>query len=160
MFSQLYKWAAIVFAVLAVAAVLATFYFRANAAGADLRADAEHARANVLAQQVIRADEIIREERERAANMALIAAEYEQDKADAVQAADRTIADLRAGTVRLRDEWAGCATDSVSATATAARLADESAAVRARAAAEIVSIGARADAQVRALQAVVRADRE
>lgn len=57
MLAQLYKWAAIVFAVLAVAAVLATFYFRANAASADLRADAEHARANVLAQQVLRAEE-------------------------------------------------------------------------------------------------------
>src|SRR5690606_5961053 len=57
MLAQLYKWAAIALTVLAVAAVLATFYFRANAASADLRADAEHARANVLAQQVLRAEE-------------------------------------------------------------------------------------------------------
>lgn len=57
MLAQLYKWTAIAFAVLAVAAVLATFYFRANATSADLRADAEHARANVLAQQVLRAEE-------------------------------------------------------------------------------------------------------
>lgn len=160
MLAQLYKWTAIAFAVLAVAAVLATFYFRANAASADLRADAEHARANVLAQQVLRADEIIREERERAADMAAIADQYEQDKRLADEAADRAIADLRAGNVRLRDEWAGCATDAVSATATAAAERDAAAEVRERAAAEIVSIGARADAQVRALQAVVRADRE
>jgi hypothetical protein len=57
MLAQLYKWAAIVFAVLAVAAVVTAILFHADSRNSDLRAAAEHERANVLAQQVLRAEE-------------------------------------------------------------------------------------------------------
>ena len=57
MFAQLYKWAAIVFAVLAVALLLWCMFLRESASNSDLRAAAEHERANVLAQQVLRAEE-------------------------------------------------------------------------------------------------------
>ena len=47
-------------------------------------------------------------ERAKAAELAAIAGKYEQDKINAQAAADRTIADLRAGNVRLQNRWAGC----------------------------------------------------
>ena len=160
MLATIHRYLTLILGVLAVALVLWCLFLRHDVARADLRADAERARAQVLAEQILRADQIIREERKRAEAMTVIAAQYERDKADAEESAERVIADLRAGVVRLRDEWAGCATDGLSATAAAARRADELAELRERAAAEVVSVGARADAHVRALQQIVRSDRE
>lgn len=39
-----------------------------------------------------------------------LAAQYEQDKANALQQASRTVDDLRSGNLRLRREWQGCET--------------------------------------------------
>ena len=57
MLAQLYKWAAIVFAVLAVAAVVTAILFRADSRNSDLRAAAANQRAHVLEAQVLRAEE-------------------------------------------------------------------------------------------------------
>lgn len=160
MFAQLYKWAAIVFAVLAVAAVVTAILFHSAARDSRVRAAAEHERANVLAQQVIRADQIIREERERAEAMAGIAEQYERDKANVEAAYERDVSDLRAGNLKLRQRWADTATDAVSQASRSAAELDAAAADREASAARIVRAARDADAQVRGLQAVVRADRE
>jgi len=160
MLAQLYKWAAIVFAVLAVAAVVTAILFHSAARDSRVRADAEHERANVLAQQVIRADQIIREERERAERMTVIAGQYERDKADAQAGYERDLADLRAGNLKLRQRWAATATDAVSAAGRSAAELDAAAADREASAARIVRAARDADAQIRGLQAVVKADRE
>jgi hypothetical protein len=125
---------------------------------ANVRAEkviGEFAKAEAEAQA--KAREI---EHAKAAENARIAAQYEKDKADAQAAYDRDVSDLRAGNLKLRHEWATCATDSVSAAGRSAAELDAAAAVRERLAAEIIRLGAEADAQVRGLQRVIEADRE
>jgi hypothetical protein len=90
-----------------------------------------------------------------------IAAQYEQDKANAQETAKQVVADLRAGNERLRNHWQGCvATGELAATAAAARESDAAEQLRNRGAADLVRLAARADAKERALQAVIRKDRE
>lgn len=92
-------------------------------------------------------------EQERAAAVAEAADAYEKGRADAQAKADRVVADLRAGTVRLRQHWqAAVATCDVSRDSAAALAAEREAELRAESAARIVRIGAEADAKVRALQ--------
>ncbi len=87
-----------------------------------------------------------------------IAAQYEQEKADAQAAADSTIADLRSGTVRLRQHWQGCvATAALSRAAASAAVADDGAELREQGAGDLVSVGEACDAQIRGLQAAIRA---
>lgn len=86
---------------------------------------------------------------------------YQQGVTDANAKADAVIAGLRAGTLRLRRQWAGCeAAASVSASSARVVSADAAAARRAESAAAIVRVGADADAQIRALQAIVKLDRQ
>jgi hypothetical protein len=97
-------------------------------------------------------------EQAKAAELAEIAEKYEKDKADAQAAADRTIADLRSGAIRLRSHWQGCqATGRVSGDATSATIADAAEQLREASAARIIGIGREADAKERALQEVIRA---
>ena len=161
MLAQLYKWAAIVFAVLAVALLLWCIFLRASASNSDLRAAAANQRAHVLEAQVLRADEIIREERERADRMAGIAEQTEKDMQHAKSLADSTTADLLADNRRLRSLWAGhAATDAVSATAAGTARADADDRLRAESAGRIIGAVAQCQAQRDGLQAVVRADRK
>lgn len=100
-------------------------------------------------------------EQANAATMAAIDAQHAQELDHAKQNADRTIADLRAGTLRLREQWRGCeAAASVPAPGASAGSADAAADIRTASAAAIVRIAADADARVRALQRVIEADRQ
>lgn len=87
--------------------------------------------------------------------LADIGATHEQDRqaAEAVPAA--VVADLRAGVVRLREEWAGCETRALSEAAAGAVERDEAARLREQGAADLVRIGRDADDQIRACQAVI-----
>jgi FtsZ-interacting cell division protein ZipA len=118
---------------------------------ANVRAEkiiGDFAKAEAEAQAKARA-----EEQAKAAAVAKAAEEYERGKADAQAKADRVVADLRAGTVRLRQHWqAAVATCDVSRDSAAALAAEREAELRAESAARIVRIGAEADAKVRALQ--------
>ena len=96
-------------------------------------------------------------ERAKAAELADIAAKYEQEKTDAQAAADRTIADLRAGNVRLQNRWAGC--PAVPKAPATSGQPDGATDDRAESAGRIVRAAAECDAQIRGLQAVVTADR-
>lgn len=87
-----------------------------------------------------------------------VAAKYEQEKADAQAVADSTIADLRSGTVRLRQHWQGCvATAALSRAAASSAGADDGAELREQGAGDLVLVGEQADAQIRALQAALTA---
>ena len=90
---------------------------------------------------------------------AAIGQAYEQGKADAQVAADRTITDLRAGTVRLRDHWQGCenAKARVPAAPATGSEPDDGAELRRQGAGDLVLVGEQADAQIRALQAALTA---
>lgn len=95
-------------------------------------------------------------EAEKAQAIATIADKYEQDKRDADEAQKRLVGDLRAGAVKLQDRWRGCVSD---AAATAAER-DAAAADRDASAARVVRAARDADDQIRALQAIVKADRK
>lgn len=124
----------------------------ARTALADLRADLADARADASASA--RAVEAIRAQAAAAA-----AEQYEQGKLDAQTAADRVVAGLNAGTVRLRREWAGCETSRLSAAAARAAEPDAADRLRAASAGRIVRAVAECQAQRDGLMALVRADR-
>lgn len=126
-----------------------------RAEAASNKATLSQAKAETVAQQDARATEHASAER---ANE--IAESYERGKQDAQVTSDRVAADLRAGNLKLRNEWAACETQRLSdATASASRI-DASADDRAASASRIVRAAADADAQIRGLQALVSADRE
>lgn len=95
-------------------------------------------------------------EQVRAQRMYEIAAQSEQERIDAQAAADRTIADLRAGTVRLREHWQGCPEPRLPGIDPAPGEPDAGTRDREKGAAAIVSAAAECDAQVRGLQRVIR----
>jgi len=112
------------------------------------------AAAQVEASESARLDE---QNMARAANAA--AAAYEQGKADAEQAAADVVAGLRAGNLRLRDQWQGCKAGGVSSPSGTAREPDAAAADRNDSAGRIIGAGAACDAQVIGLQELIRAYR-
>lgn len=122
-----------------------------DAALEDLR-DAQHAldaaRAAINAQ------------RAAADRLADIGSKHEQDRRDAEGVPDAVVADLRAGNLRLRREWAGCETRRLSDAAAAARERDALAASRDALAGAVVRVGRDADDQLAACQAVVIAQQE
>ena len=101
--------------------------------------------------------ETLETERAHAADLARIAATYEQDKIDAQAAADRVVSDLRAHNLRLQNRWAGC--PAVPQATPTAGQPDAAADDRAESAGRIVRAAAECDATVRGLQAIVLADR-
>lgn len=92
--------------------------------------------------------------------MADIGAKHEEDREAAETVPAAVVADLRAGNVRLRQEWAGCETRLLSEAVASTIERDALAQRREQLAGEIVRIGRDADDHVRACQAVVKADRE
>lgn len=114
------------------------------------------------AEQLARAQQAARAKEQLAADtMAAIDAKHQKEMNDAQAAADRTIADLRAGTLRLRAEWRGCAAmPSAAQAAAGSGQPDAAADDRAASAARIVRAADDADSTIRALQAVVKADRQ
>lgn len=94
-------------------------------------------------------------EREQADKLAAIGAKHEEDRASAPSVADAVVADLRAGNVRLRQEWAGCEARLLSKAVASAVERDEAARLREQGAADLVRIGRDADDHVRACQAVI-----
>lgn len=91
--------------------------------------------------------------------LADIGARHEEDREAAATVPAAVVADLRAGNISLRKEWAGCETRLLSQAVASTVERDALAAVRAEAAGRIVRIGRDADDQLRACQAVIRADR-
>ena len=93
-----------------------------------------------------------------AKKLADAAKQYEQDKIDAQSAADRLVAELRAGNKRLHDRWqASVATARVSGDAASIAIADAAERERQDSAARIIAAADRCDAQVAGLQEAVRA---
>lgn len=113
-----------------------------------------------VAEQFATSEAYRAEERMRARYIAGIGAAYEEGKANAQAAADRAVADLRAGNLQLRDRWQGCEARRVSGPAAPAGEPDAAADDRIESAGRIVRAAAECDAQVRGLQALIQADRE
>ena len=92
--------------------------------------------------------------------MAEIGDKHEEDRtaAEAVPAA--VVAELRAGNLRLRQQWQACDADRVSDLAAAATERHAAAVSREADFGNLVRAGRDADDQLRACQAVIQADRE
>src|SRR5690348_15139366 len=156
------KYLTAVLAVLAVAAVMLAMHFRgALAVSADRQHRAEE-RAAQLGANLKASEKARAQEQAQAETVQAIAQQYEQDKNDAQAKADRTIAELRAGNLRLRDQWA---TQRLASEA-AARASEPDAAANGctgvaldlfRAVDPVVE---RQDSQIRQLQAILRAERQ
>lgn len=77
---------------------------------------------------------------------------YKKGFQDAETARHRTVADLRAGNLQLRDHWAGCETQRLSDSAAAHAAAEQSARDREESAGRIVQAAAQCDAHVIGVQ--------
>lgn len=126
----------------------------------DARAEAADARRELAQERAARAElwaefeaESRKQEAEHRRQMGAIAAETQRKLDDAQAAADRTVADLERGNLRLRAHWEGCqATSSLSAAAAIAAGAGDAAELRRAGASNIVRLADQCDAHVRGLQ--------
>jgi Sec-independent protein translocase protein TatA len=143
-------------AVLVVAAGMLAMHFRgALAVSRDLQHQAQSRAAqldaDLKASEKARADEHAKAEQFQA-----IAQQYEQDKNDAQGRADKLAADLRAERVRLRPEWRCDVPQAPIRSGKPDAAADD----RAASAARVVRAAADADDQIRALQAILKVERQ
>lgn len=152
--------------------ILAGVLLLIGAAGAGYY-EGHHQEQNVLTAQVnaikaagataLAKSEADARAKEQAADqhMAVITQTYEQDKANAKANYDSNVAALRAGTLKLRSEWSctPALAASVSAASSGGSGADASAQLRQQGASDLVRNADNADAMIKALQAVVAADR-
>lgn len=121
-----------------------------NAAVASLKADL--AEATAAATTAAR-----KAEQAQADALSAAAQSYERGRDDAQAHADRVIADLRAGNIRLRARWSAPAACRVPAPAASVARADAAERSRQESAGRIVLAADQCDAQVAALQDVIRA---
>lgn len=146
-------------AYLAAAALLAGLSFWAGWEWRDRSADLADSRKEVAESRAETAAHVAARtaEHEQADKLAAIGAKHEEDRAAAPSVADALVADLRAGNVRLRKEWAGCETQRLSEASAAAVERDALAQRREQLAGAVVRVGRDADDQLAACQAVIRA---
>ena len=121
---------------------------------ADLKESKQE--TSVVKQALTSEKEARQEEHKQADNLAEIGAKHEEDrtKAEAVPAA--VVAELRDGSIRLRDGWASCETQRLSQASAAAVERDAATQRREEFASRVVRIGRDADDQLSACQAVIR----
>lgn len=100
-------------------------------------------------------------EHTQAQAFATISQQYEQDEADAQIRYEHTLAGLRSGTLRLRSTW-NCprTVAGVPEAGAGAGKPDAATSDRDESAARVVRAAAEADAQIRALQAILTAERQ
>ena len=137
--------------------------YRKGAANAELKAQVAmdaHLAADIKAEQAAKEEAALRKDKLIGAQNAVSAA-YEKGKNDAEAAAKRTIADLRNGTVVMRERWTACkASADLPAAAAGPSEPDATAADREQSAGRIVQAAAQCDAQVRGLQELLRLERK
>jgi hypothetical protein len=154
------KWGAAL--ALLVAVFFAGYHVAAQAGRIKLDAvtQANAEAAQHVADLTTKASEAARDaEHKQAFAFDDIATKYEQDKAHAEADQARLVADLRAERVRLRAAWS-CPAAGVPGTSASAGKPDAATEDRDESAARIVRAAADADAQIRALQAILIAERK
>ena len=123
----------------------------------DRSADIKKLRADLELAELVNDTlvEAIDAERAKARALADIGTQHEEARREAETVPAAVAADLRAGNLRLRREWAGCETQRLSEASAAAIERDAATERRAEFAAAVVRVGAEADSQLAACQAVV-----
>ncbi|WP_125077018.1 hypothetical protein [Pseudoxanthomonas sp. SGT-18] len=148
--------AIVIFVAWTAAAFAAGWAWRGDRAEAsEAAAQRNDAKAEARAQQGARVAE-----QATAEALSDIGTELEEERSSAETLPAAVAADLRAGNLRLRREWAGCETQRMSDAAAAAVERDALAASREDLAGALVRVGRDADDQLRACQAVILAYRE
>jgi hypothetical protein len=152
--------------------ILAGLLLLIGAAGAGYY-EGHHQEQNVLTAQIatikaadaqaLAASEATARAQEQAdaQHLAVVTQTYEQDKANAKQAADATIASLNAGTLRLRSQFS-CTpvlAASVSSAAASGSVPDAATELRYKSASDLVRNADDADAEIKALQSIIQSDR-
>lgn len=117
---------------------------------------ARYAQATANAEAAARA----KEEATAAAMVQIQQTYYQQGVTDANAKSNAIVAGLRVGALKLRHEWTCPATAGVSAPGASGSDTDAAADARAAGAADLVRLAAEYDARVRALQRLVKADRQ
>lgn len=125
--------------------------------GEDAKASKKETAQAVAA--VAQINDVRAAEHSRAKRMAAIGAKHEQNRAAASTVPDAVVAELRAGTLQLRDDLATCSTARLSEAVAGTIERDAHAELRAEVAGAAVQIGRDADDQVRAALAVIDEDR-
>lgn len=125
------------------------------------RAGAAEARqqAHTAAAAVEQVNDARATEHRQADTMATIGAKHEEARAAATAVPAAVVAELRAGTIQLRDDLATCSTSLLSQAVAGAIERDAHAQLRAEVAGALVQVGRDADDHVRSGQAVIAADR-
>jgi hypothetical protein len=152
------RYLLIALAVLAVTAGMLAMHFRWVAAVSTAGRVAAEQRADGLAQDLKQSEAARVAEHAQAVRFGLAANQYEQDKTNAEANASQLAADLRAERVRLRPAWR-CPAAGVPGVAASAGQPDAAANDRAESAGRVVRASADADAQIRALQAILKSER-
>lgn len=125
-----------------------------TAYAAEVARDAMQGERDTARAELANTQAVLTTERRNAAAANALAAQYEQDKANAQAAHDAVVADLRAGNQRLHQRWqAAIATGELSAAAATAGIADGATDDRIQSAGRAIGAAAACDAQVRGLQA-------
>lgn len=95
----------------------------------------------------------------RSESMAATATQYQEALKDANRKHDRTVADLRAGNLRLRQQWRGCPVPTSGEATPSESGTDEDADLRADDSGNLVRAGAQCDAWIKTLQQTLRDER-
>jgi hypothetical protein len=96
-------------------------------------------------------------EQAQAKKYAEVEARHQKELDDAKSKQERTVADLRAGNLRLRNHWQGCqATGQLSSAAARAAFDAEAARLRIEGAAALIGLADQCDTRIRGLQGLVR----
>lgn len=135
-----------------IAAILFYGHLRYNAGQASVQGKFDAYKSEVkkaVTKQI--AQNAAKEAQDRAV-FAQIAAQHIKDIENAKAKADRIAADLRAGNIKLRKQWRGCAAPQAAANPEGT---DEDSRLREESAGRIIGNAAQADSWIRALQDVV-----
>lgn len=123
----------------------------------------DRAERDVAVQQVASSEQSLQVEQQArqiehdaSQKLAAIGESHEQDRIKAEAVPDAVVAELRAGTIRLRHDLATCHTGRLSEAAASAGERDATTQRREEFASRVVRIGRDADDQLRACQAIVR----
>lgn len=147
------------YALLAAVAIVLSFWAGWSWRGARAEGAEARQQAGASAAVVEQVTEARVTEHTQADTMAIIGAKHEEDRAAAETVPAAVVAELRAGTVRLRHDLATCHTGRLSEAAAGAVQRDAPADLGVTIAGPAIGIGRDADDQLRACQAVIAADR-
>ena len=136
-----------------IAAILFYGHLRYNAGQASVQGKFDAYKTEVQKAVAIRLAENAAKEAEDRKVFQEIAKQHAEDVKNAKAKADRIAADLRAGNIKLRKQWRGCAAPQAAANPEGT---DEDSRLREESAGRIIGNAAEADSWIRALQDVVR----